>query len=59
MTDRERRHRIYRTLEEFASAAGIALSTLHRIETQGVKPNRKTERAIEAALSKAERKAAS
>jgi hypothetical protein len=38
-------------LEKVATFAGINISTLHRIEMNRSRPNRLTERAIEAALA--------
>lgn len=50
-TFRDRRLHGGWTLEKVATFAGINISTLHRIEMNRSRPNRLTERAIEAALA--------
>lgn len=50
-TFRDRRVRGGWTLEQVAALSSINISTLHRIETNRSKPNRLTERAIDAALA--------
>ena len=54
MTYRERRQRGGWTLEQIAALAEVNVSTLNRIELDKAKPNRATQRAIDAALASME-----